>query len=245
MRDWRRWVLELALGAATLLAILLIVLDFDLLAGGGQSRAVFDIEFAELVSTILVLGLFAFSLHRLRQQRGELHRRLEAEVKVRKALELALLDPLTGLANRRHFDDIFRAAAEKGLPTRHALFLIDVDHFKAINDSYGHPVGDEVLKTIASRLAAAVRVGDLVSRLGGDEMSVVAFNVGNAQHAEALRDHLRRSVGMPMTIGPATLTAAISIGYVLFPEDGMTAEEIFAAADADLYRAKAARPGAT
>ena len=191
------------------------------------------------IAMVLISSLFVIWYRRSRAHRMELERRLAAETKARKALELALLDPLTGLANRRHFDEIFNAAAEQGIASRHALLLIDLDDFKPINDRYGHPVGDEVLRIISERLKHVVKARDLVSRLGGDEFSVIVFEVGTGDGAMEVAERLRDAITEPIVVSGKTVQVSASIGYTLFPEEGQAPAAIYARADHALYEAKA------
>ena len=234
----------LATLAAILLTLGLIFLEYDILTSAHESPTEelwLEIEEAFALSLVLVVGLFIISYRHMRAQRRELERRLAAEVEARKALELALLDPLTGLANRRHFEDIFHAAAEKRQEARHALLLLDLDGFKGVNDIYGHPEGDEVLRVVSARLSGAVKADDLVSRVGGDEFSIVAFDVGDAEGARALALRLINVVAHPIKVGTRTHEISVSIGFTMFPEEGRGAAEIYARADAALYRAKATK----
>lgn len=227
---------------ALLLAMALVFIEYDVLTSAKESPAEelwLEIEEAFALSLVLVAGLFVIAIRHMRRQRRELELRLAAEVEARRALELAMLDPLTGLANRRHFDDIFRAAAEKHQAARHGLFLLDLDGFKTINDTCGHPEGDAVLKIVAARLANAVKPGDLVSRVGGDEFSIVAFDLGDPQSAEALALRLIALVAEPIAVGARRHAVSVSVGYTMFPEEGVVAADIFARADAALYQAKA------
>ncbi|WP_226574007.1 GGDEF domain-containing protein [Acuticoccus sediminis] len=197
-----------------------------------------EIEEALILAAILIGGMFIVWYRRSRAYRTELERRLKAEIEARRALELALLDPLTGLANRRHFEEIFHAAAERGLITKHALILLDLNDFKPVNDVYGHPIGDEVLRVISMRLNNAVKQNDLVSRLGGDEFSVIVFEVHSAEAASEVAQRLMEIVAEPVAVSGKLLNVSASIGYTLFPNEGQSPPEIYARADQALYVAK-------
>ncbi|WP_108659639.1 diguanylate cyclase domain-containing protein [Acuticoccus kandeliae] len=225
-----------------LVALGLVFVEYDILTQIGESPTDalwLEIEEAFALSAILVIGLFVISNRRARQARRELERRLAAEVEARKALELAMLDPLTGLANRRHFDDIFHAAAHNSTDDRHALLLLDLNGFKTVNDAFGHPEGDAVLKIVSARLKRALKGDDFVSRVGGDEFSIVAFDLGDAAAAEALALHLMEVIAAPIEIGDRRHEITVSIGFTMFPERGVVPADIYRRADAALYRAKA------
>jgi diguanylate cyclase (GGDEF)-like protein/PAS domain S-box-containing protein len=136
----------------------------------------------------------------------------------RKALEAQLVhrslhDPLTGLPNRTLYQDRLRHALERGhrenTPT--CVLIIDLDGFKAINDAYGHPIGDLVLVAFAERLRAVLRASDTAARLGGDEFSIVCENTERAD-AEVLADRLRAGVAEPMVLAGTAVRLGMSIG---------------------------------
>lgn len=242
LRRVRSNLLPIAIIAAVLLTAGFLFLEYDILVhfeDRSPEELLFEIEEALVIAMVLICALFAIWYRRSRAHRKELERRLAAETKARNALELALLDPLTGLANRRHFDEIFNAAAGKGVATRHALLLLDIDDFKPINDIHGHPVGDEVLRIISERLKHAVKARDLVSRLGGDEFSVIVFETKTDAAATEVADRLQAVVAEPIVVSGNTFQVAVSIGYTLFPEEGRAPAEIYARADQALYVAKA------
>jgi len=127
-------------------------------------------------------------------------------------------DPLTGLANRRHGQDVLRAAlAGEGGAYSGALLLIDIDHFKHINDGHGHAVGDLVLVEAARRLTHAVRAEDLVVRWGGEELLVIAPQVSGAALDELAARLLRGLGGEPASCGGGSVPVTVSIGYGAFP----------------------------
>ena len=154
-------------------------------------------------------------------------------------------DPLTGLANRRHFQDVMQAQGVRaGAGFEGALLLVDVDHFKHVNDGHGHDAGDQVLKEMAQRLKDAVRSEDLVVRWGGEEFLVYAPQLSPGQ-ADALAERVLRSVGeRPMAEGSeASLHVTVSIGYARYPlpphELRVAWEQAVNLADMALYTAKA------
>lgn len=159
----------------------------------------------------------------------------------RHALHLANHDGLTALPNRRAFLDRMRAALHenaddtKGL----AILFIDLDRFKQVNDSYGHPVGDELLKVVSSRLIQAVRGRDAVGRLGGDEFSCLLMDAPSRQEVARVANKLFNVIAAPTKLGPVVLNIRPSIGIALFhPGDVLSAEQLMEQADSAMYIAK-------
>lgn len=158
-----------------------------------------------------------------------------------RALEYAAThDTLTGVANRKVFLDRLRDVAKAGVGESAVLF-IDLDHFKPVNDDHGHPAGDQVLAEIAGRLAGAVRPGDLVARIGGDEFAVLCERLADPDDAERVADRLldviRRPVEVPLGDGILDVEVAASIGLTDLGPGGQ-AEGVMAWADRALREAK-------
>jgi diguanylate cyclase (GGDEF)-like protein len=151
--------------------------------------------------------------------------------------ELALKDPLTGTVNRRAFNERLRFEAERGLRMNSPLVLVmlDLDHFKTVNDDYGHETGDRVLVAIADTLIKAVRPYDLVARIGGEEIALLLPGTDLERGVE-VAERLRREVAERVIDGyPKRITA--SFGVALLPPGG-NPERLMSRADAALYRAK-------
>ncbi|HVG22993.1 MAG TPA: diguanylate cyclase, partial [Thermoanaerobaculia bacterium] len=149
-------------------------------------------------------------------------------------------DALTGLANRRLFQEhlsLALALAQRREKQVAVLFL-DVDHFKVINDSLGHSIGDALLQQVSKRLKNAVRDGDTVARVGGDEFTIVLQELSHAQDAAIVAQNVLRTIAAPFDVGPHRLYVTTSIGITLFPSDGEDAETLLKNADAAMYRAK-------
>ena len=155
---------------------------------------------------------------------------------------LAHHDALTGLPNRRLFEDrLIQALAVAARARRRlALLYLDLDGFKEINDSLGHRAGDELLRVVAERLATSVRGGDTIARLGGDEFAVIQIELRTATDAAILAERLMAAAAKPIRVGQQDLVIGASVGIALYPDDGGTADELRANADVALYSAKAA-----
>ena len=164
----------------------------------------------------------------------DITREREAEQQLR---QLALHDTLTGLANRALFHEQLRQASR----LRHdeerqtALLYIDLDEFKAINDRWGHDLGDDVLREIASRIEQSVRPGDTAARLGGDEFAVVLAEAVNPEEAVKVAERLLAEIARPLQNGSGQLYTSASIGIAF----GSEAEALLREADIAMYRAKA------
>ena len=178
-------------------------------------------------------GLPAFAL----VQALDVTERRRTNVKIARQ---AFHDPLTGVANRALFDD--RLALSLARANRHegrlAVFYLDLDSFKPVNDSLGHAAGDDLLKVTARRLAECLRQEDTVARLGGDEFALLVLDIGEAE-ALRLGEDLLAAIARPVEHDGETLQVTGSIGVSFYPESGLTAGELLRAADRALYRSKA------
>ncbi len=159
--------------------------------------------------------------------------------------EQLTVDSLTGLATRRAFDGALEAALSRSVPGGTALVLIDVDSFKTINDTHGHPVGDDVLVHLATVLTGRVRAEDAVlSRLGGDELAVLMPGCDRTIAQYRAQDLLQAVRSAPMTLPDGTLLAlSISVGVAHVPQHSSDRRGLYTAADAALYEAKRAGRG--
>ena len=162
---------------------------------------------------------------------------LESETERRKAE--AMHDALTGLPNRRLFDDRLAQALERSLRSGRsvALFLLDLDNFKLINDTYGHATGDLALRTTAEQLKLRVRSSDTLARCGGDEFCIIVNELTRREDCERIARVLCDAV---THAAPPEWKLAASVGYALFPQDAANASEIYAMADRRMYQQKSA-----
>jgi diguanylate cyclase (GGDEF)-like protein len=155
-------------------------------------------------------------------------------------------DALTGLPNRRQFDEALQAAiaSPPSADATHAVLLLDLNGFKQINDVHGHGVGDEVLVVVAKRLQRAVRNGDLVARFGGDEFAILSRHLLGAEAAASVALRVIQSLQEPISTGKAKHQVGAGIGIALVPHDAATPVEALRKSDVALYRAKAERRSA-
>jgi diguanylate cyclase (GGDEF)-like protein/PAS domain S-box-containing protein len=162
-------------------------------------------------------------------------KRMEAELE-----RLALYDPLTGLPNRGLFADrLAHVLSRRDQQASVAVYFLDLDRFKRINDSLGHGAGDEVLREVARRLRAALRPEDTVARFGGDEFTILCESLGGVLEAVGVADRLQRPLAEPIRIGAAELRLSASIGVALAePGEPVDMERMVEDADAAMYRAK-------
>lgn len=171
---------------------------------------------------------------------------VKASAMLLRAQHQATHDVLTGIANRAMFQDFL--ARQLAISQRHgsalAVLYLDLDRFKAINDTHGHAVGDQLLIEASARLTSQLRKADMAARLGGDEFAVVLADTGAAEVA-AVVGKLSVLMARPYEIEGLQLMSAASIGVALYPQHGETLDSLLEAADQAMYQAKAARRQAT
>ncbi|HKA71016.1 MAG TPA: bifunctional diguanylate cyclase/phosphodiesterase [Xanthobacteraceae bacterium] len=186
---------------------------------------------------IALAGLAFFAAFALRQMRRAAARISAGEDKLR---HLALHDVLSGLPNRAYFGERLEAviteAKQGGAPS--AVFCIDLDHFKDVNDTLGHHVGDELIAAVTKRLRSIVRSDALVARLGGDEFAVITPGATDAGTLMAIADRILSALCRPYSIQSHTLVIGASVGIAVIDRPSLTAADVMRYADMALYRAK-------
>jgi diguanylate cyclase (GGDEF)-like protein/PAS domain S-box-containing protein len=161
--------------------------------------------------------------------------------KVQETLEyMAHYDILTGLPNRVYFYNRFAHAiayAKRDM-SKIALLFLDIDGFKEVNDAHGHNIGDMVLQGVSERLQQCVRESDIVSRIGGDELAVVLTQLASRDDAEKAGAKIIESISKPFTFEDIVCTIGVSIGIVIYPDDGKETEILLKKADIAMYQVK-------
>lgn len=198
-----------------------------------------DAMLARFMGGLIALGLLfaailGYVVHRLRAAA------VEIALRERKIQRLAGQDELSLLPNRRTFDlRLDQELAQMGRTnTSLAVLLLDLDRFKAVNDTYGHTAGDELIRQVADRLSHMMRLGDTVARLGGDEFGIIQTLVDNPADCAALGERILAGLTEPFTIFGVETTIGCSIGIALAPQDGSDRETLLRLADTALYQSK-------
>jgi diguanylate cyclase (GGDEF)-like protein len=230
--------------------------DPGFILAGLASAHVEYVRYAIVISIAVVsltLILIGISYHRKRlyeqlerSERDKICLIAELEKEKTRAYQLASHDYLTGIPNRMLFNEL--AAAELSRAKRsdnfYALFFLDLDGFKRINDTLGHAIGDLLLREVAQRLCLNLREYDLIARLGGDEFVVLLSDIKYQNHIADIADKLVKAVGAPYhNLGGHEVSTSLSIGIALFPEDGHNIDELLSKADTAMYAAKRAGKG--
>ena len=191
-------------------------------------------------------------INAVRDERGEIQHYVSVtrDITVLKENEqqlkkLAFYDALTGLANRALFNDRLNVAlaTARRQNTHLAVLYVDLDRFKYVNDTLGHPAGDRLLVEIAGRIGRCVRAADTLSRMGGDEFTVLLTHLLGDDDAEQIAQRIVETVGMPVALGEQTVYVGASVGISFHPADALDAETLHKHADLAMYAAKQAGRG--
>jgi len=154
--------------------------------------------------------------------------------------ELAEKDSLTGLSNRYHFEEALKVSIANNKRSQHniALLLLDLDHFKNVNDTYGHEMGDNLLKHVVDRISLCLRGNELFGRLGGDEFAILITGLKFANSATVVAQRIIKSLEVPFEIGGHVIQCGVSVGIAMHPQNADSAETLTKYADIAMYRAK-------
>lgn len=198
---------------------------------GGSLRDFSSTTLLDLAKYLVAVGMIVTVLEEQIEQATEASAQL---------VHQAQHDPLTGLPNRLLFEDrLMQALARSKRSKQHmAVFCIDLDRFKQVNDTFGHHIGDLYLKSVTSRFLTRIRESDTLARTGGDEFAVVVENLHNAEDAAKVAQYLLDTLKRPLMLEDTVIQAAASIGVAVYPYDGDDAESLRKAADQAMYRAK-------
>ena len=200
------------------------------------------IEWYQWVWLALILPAFAWIGSRISVMRTRILRSNEELTNALATIQdMATHDSLTGLPNRASLSDLLQHAVSKSDRNKNglALFFIDLDNFKSINDTLGHPTGDQLLREMARRIRASIRDSDLVARLGGDEFVVMVESVAERAGLQLLATKILLAISEPAQLQGHEVKVTASIGIATFPADGKDVETLLANADMAMYRAKA------
>ncbi|HYD33598.1 MAG TPA: EAL domain-containing protein, partial [Methylophilaceae bacterium] len=187
------------------------------------------------------------SINTIYNEDGTPHRRVSLFSDITKKKETeelvwkqANFDALTGLPNRRMFLDRLELEIKKSHRAGHrmALLMLDLDHFKEINDTLGHDIGDHLLQEAAKRLVGCVRETDTVARLGGDEFTVILGGLHDGSNVERVYQSILQRLAEPFQLGNEVAYVSVSIGITLYPEDAISMDELLKNADQAMYAAK-------
>jgi len=207
-----------------LLALLLYLTTYPVKL---DARSLIDLGNAVLCGLMIIVFV-----HLYEARRAAAHQQLQ---------KMARTDALTGVASRGSFQQDLEQSILEAQRTRRPLVLVilDVDHFKAVNDQYGHHAGDQALRHICNRLSLRLRQTDLLGRLGGEEFGVLLLNT-ERDAAVALVEALREQIASaPLVYGEQQIYLTVTMGLAQWPTDGITAEQLYRCADQRLYRGKA------
>ena len=219
---------SLLITSALLPAFSLLYLRFrsDVLPAGSAVRTLAIV--LPLATFLLIIFLWQ-ARHRIRH----------LQAKEREAIRSGNLDSLSRLPNRSAFDAILaRAVEECSHESPVALFIIDIDRFKNVNDSHGHQAGDCLIVGIAERIKRIIHETDCIARVGGDEFALMVVNTGGLAQCAAMAHRIHDALLAPVDIGTAQVFVTLSVGVALCPQDAATHVTLTAAADLALYRAK-------
>ncbi|MCW8887555.1 MAG: GGDEF domain-containing protein, partial [Gammaproteobacteria bacterium] len=199
-----------------------------------------------MVVGLAVSGAIAFTIIKRLTQEIDRRNLIESELEERIAQRtqrlsfLATHDVLTTLPNRTLFREQLTQSIKQSHRSKNytAVFFMDLDGFKEINDRYGHDAGDKVLIEISRRIGETVREEDLFSRIGGDEFTIILNNLANREAALPIADKIIRVTNEPIISDELELRVGISIGISFYPDDGETTDQLVSLADDAMYQAK-------
>ena len=212
------------------------MLNIDVAAAGWQSR-IYKKALVPIIFTLIFLSILLWFM-RKNKEREQLYAALFSTTT--ELTEIANNDELTCLPNRRLLEDRIAQAVKSAARTRLivAVLFLDLDYFKIVNDTYGHPVGDQLLKLVATRLKGLLRADDTVARIGGDEFIILLSNLTSELQAITMAEKVVKVITEPFQVSGKSLNIGVSVGVVLYPEHDTNEKNLIRHADNAMYAAK-------
>jgi len=236
---WGVWVSALVPHVLPDQSVVVVGIDIE---ASQWNKTLWKSAIIPLLATLTFLGLMLFytKLWRIKNRQNE-----ELEQSHHELLKLSHEDSLTGLPNRRLFEDRLTQQIASALrnKTKFAIFYLDLDKFKEVNDTLGHDAGDLLLCIVADRFVNALRAEDTVARLSGDEFAMLLPKIDQQAEAEAIAQKVIDALARPITVQGHALSVTVSIGIAIFSETRPTTHELTRSADEAMYSAKKAGAG--
>lgn len=233
---WGTWVNVRVPVKITLKGLHFAMLNIDVAATGWQSR----ITKKALVPVIFTLIFCSFLLWFMGKNKEREQQFTALYNSTHELTQIANNDELTGLPNRRLLEDRIMQAIKSAARTRQivAVLFLDLDYFKAVNDTHGHPIGDQLLKLVATRLKGLLRTEDTVARIGGDEFIILLANLSSELQAITMAEKVVKVLTEPFQVADKSLKIGVSVGLAFYPEHDTNEKNLIRHADNAMYAAK-------
>jgi diguanylate cyclase (GGDEF)-like protein len=233
---WGTWVSARIPVKTTLNGNHFVMLNIDVAANGWRSR-IYKKALVPIAFTFIFSGILLWFM-RKNKEREQLYANLFTTATA--LTEIANNDALTGLPNRRLLEDRMAQAIKTARRTRHivAVLFLDLDFFKTVNDTHGHPVGDQLLKLVATRLKGLLRLEDTVARVGGDEFVILLANLTSEVQAITMAEKVVKVLTDSFQVEGQRLSIGVSVGVSLYPEHDVNEKNLIKMADNAMYAAK-------
>lgn len=233
---WGTWVSARAPVKITLKGNHFAMLNIDVAATGWHSR-IYKKALVPIVFTLIFSGILLWFVRKNSEREQQYAALFNTTSELTK---IANNDELTGLPNRRLLEDRMAQAIKTASRTRQivAVLFLDLDFFKIVNDTYGHPVGDQLLKLVATRLKGLLRAEDTVARIGGDEFVILLSNLTSDLQAITMAEKVVKVLTEPFQLSGKSLNIGVSVGVALYPEHDINEKNLIRHADNAMYAAK-------
>lgn len=233
---WGTWVSARVPVKITLEGKYFAMLNIDVAATGWYSR-IYKKALVPIVFTLIFSGILLWLVHKNREREQQYAALFNTTSEL---THIANNDELTGLPNRRLLEDRMAQAIKTASRTRQiaAVLFLDLDFFKIVNDTYGHPVGDQLLKLVATRLKGLLRAEDTVARIGGDEFVILLSNLTSDLQAITMAEKVVKVLTEPFQLSGKSLNIGVSVGVALYPEHDTNEKNLIRHADNAMYAAK-------
>jgi diguanylate cyclase (GGDEF)-like protein len=233
---WGTWVSARVPVKVTIDTQHFVMLNIDVAATGWHTR-IYKKALVPVIFTLIFSGILLWFMRKNRERERQYADLFNSTSEL---TEIANNDELTGLPNRRLLEDRMAQSIKAAKRTRQivAVLFLDLDYFKTVNDTHGHPVGDQLLKLVATRLKGLLRAEDTVARVGGDEFVILLCNLTSEVQAITMAEKVVKVLTDPFQVVGQSLNIGVSVGISLYPEHDMNEKNLIKHADNAMYAAK-------